>query len=86
MPLLSVSWKFDICIVTPIALISQLYATVNIFSSKNMNGNMDCYHPKVADIFGGVQVQHQIGLFLIMIITGYTSLNMELTEFVQRDD
>ena len=31
LPLLSVSWKFDIFIVTPIALISQLYATNYIF-------------------------------------------------------
>ena len=47
-----------------------------------MNGNIESCHSTVADNFGKTQAQHQIGLFCIMIITGYVSLKTELTEFV----
>ena len=47
--LLSVNWKLDLLLTTPLVAVAQYLATIWAFSTSN--GNMDCYSA-AADSFG----------------------------------
>ena len=79
--LVSVNWKLDLLLTTPIVGVAQYVATIKAFSTRN--GNMDCFNA-TADTIGSHLAFRWVEILIIQLTTKYISLKHELNEFVQR--